>query len=111
MHNNFKHSVYYFQNFWIGLNKLDFPGNWVWEFRGKDPLSFENWLPGQPNNLGVEKCVQMHGYVYAGFWNNVKCSVYKSYICEKEGINRSVQDALWFGFVMLYSSCQILMML
>ena len=39
-------------------------------------------MTGQPNNLGVQLCVEMHSY--AGYWNDAKCSGLKSYICEKE---------------------------
>jgi hypothetical protein len=59
-------------------------GTWVWEFRSNDFSSYNNWQSGEPNGLGVERCVEMYGYGQAGLWNDARCYGYKSYICEKE---------------------------
>uniref|UniRef100_A0A670Z0Z1 C-type lectin domain-containing protein n=1 Tax=Pseudonaja textilis TaxID=8673 RepID=A0A670Z0Z1_PSETE len=43
------------------------------------PLQFFNWAPGEPNNLGYEKCVEMHPN---GQWHNRICDLGWSIICE-----------------------------
>uniref|UniRef100_A0A2D4FVU7 C-type lectin domain-containing protein n=1 Tax=Micrurus corallinus TaxID=54390 RepID=A0A2D4FVU7_MICCO len=43
------------------------------------PLQFFNWAPGEPNNLGYEKCVEMHPN---GQWHNRICELGWSIICE-----------------------------
>ncbi|KAG8135207.1 hypothetical protein E2320_008254 [Naja naja] len=43
------------------------------------PLQFSNWAPGEPNNLGYEKCVEMHPN---GQWHNRICDLGWSIICE-----------------------------
>ena len=32
----------------------------MWEFRSNDPSSYNNWQSGEPNGLGVERCVEMY---------------------------------------------------
>ncbi|XP_034280809.1 pulmonary surfactant-associated protein D-like isoform X2 [Pantherophis guttatus] len=43
------------------------------------PLQFFNWAPGEPNNLGYEKCVEIHPN---GQWHNRICDLGWSIICE-----------------------------
>lgn len=39
--------------FWIGMNDLEAEGTWQWS--SGEPLVFQNWAPGEPNDhLGVE---------------------------------------------------------
>lgn len=42
---------------YIGLNDLDSEGDFVWA--SGDPLIYENWAPGEPNNAGDEDLVEM----------------------------------------------------
>ncbi|XP_070608004.1 pulmonary surfactant-associated protein D-like [Erythrolamprus reginae] len=48
------------------------------DLKGQD-LRFFNWARGEPNNLGVEKCVEMHP---DGKWHNRMCDVGWSITCE-----------------------------
>ena len=66
-------------HYWIGLrmNCAECPFQWS----DHSPFDFENWRPGEPNNMDdKEHCVEMDGYGDMG-WNDNKCSDRLSYIC------------------------------
>ncbi|KAM3834412.1 pulmonary surfactant-associated protein D-like isoform 1-T2 [Vipera latastei] len=54
------------------------PGNKFEDLNGH-PLGYYNWAKGEPNNLGYEKCVEMHP---DGYWHNRICELGWSIICE-----------------------------
>ncbi|XP_048196830.1 low affinity immunoglobulin epsilon Fc receptor isoform X2 [Perognathus longimembris pacificus] len=65
---------------WIGLQDLDVEGDFVWMDRS--PVSYSNWLRGEPNNSGLdEHCVMMRA---SGHWNDVFCrSQLDAWVCEQ----------------------------
>jgi len=52
---------------WIGLNDATSEGNFVWSSGA--PVSYTNWLPGQPNNFGNEDFVKLEAS--GGRWNDL----------------------------------------
>ncbi|MBI5048893.1 MAG: hypothetical protein HZB54_08095, partial [Deltaproteobacteria bacterium] len=55
--------------YWIGLNDIASEGTFVWV--SGEPVTYTNWLPGEPNNrgpYGAENAVEM---VSGGKWNDV----------------------------------------
>ncbi|XP_012889053.1 PREDICTED: low affinity immunoglobulin epsilon Fc receptor [Dipodomys ordii] len=65
---------------WIGLQDLDVEGEFVW--MDGSPVSYSNWLQGEPNNAGSdEDCVMMRG---SGHWNDAFCrSQLDTWVCER----------------------------
>jgi hypothetical protein len=63
---------------WIGLNDLGSAGNFHWT--SDQPVTYLNWSPVEPNNLGAEHYVLMYpngapvdGWKrYPGTWNNLR---------------------------------------
>lgn len=51
--------------FWIGLNDRAVEGSFVWT--DGTPLSYLNWSPGEPNNVGDEDAVELQ---QNGQWND-----------------------------------------
>uniref|UniRef100_H2XKA0 C-type lectin domain-containing protein n=1 Tax=Ciona intestinalis TaxID=7719 RepID=H2XKA0_CIOIN len=65
---------------WIGMVQDGMNGPYVWI--DGTPLTFENWIGGQPNdNNGKELCVLM--YTYAGLWSDDNCGLPNGFICQK----------------------------
>eukprot|EP01084_Bolivina_argentea_P156100 272035_1 len=67
---------------WLGL-KRPFK-TWI----NNEPVSFTNWLPGEPNNWGGnENCVEIYGTdEQEGFqemWNDLKCDMMRGIVCER----------------------------
>jgi|ERR1043166_5446535 hypothetical protein len=56
----------------IGLNDIAQEGTWVWV--SGEPITFLNWGPGEPNNLGDEDWgelfVRDYNALHAGEWND-----------------------------------------
>jgi hypothetical protein len=50
---------------WIGLSDLVEEGRWVWA--NGEPVTYTNWDPGEPNNLGDEDYAQLFR---DGTWND-----------------------------------------
>lgn len=48
--------------YWIGFNDIETEGNWVWS-SGEMP-GYENWCPGEPNDVDGEDAANMEGYPY-----------------------------------------------
>ena len=59
---NFGSDRYY----WIGLTKVE--GRWGWS--SGEPVTYENWAPGQPDNGGRGEYVAVMNYNGAGRWND-----------------------------------------
>lgn len=54
---------------WIGLRDLPQPDTFEWDT--EEPLSYTNWVPGEPNNPGgTEHCAHIWN---TGEWNNSVC--------------------------------------
>ncbi|XP_046861165.1 ZP domain-containing protein-like [Xenia sp. Carnegie-2017] len=48
--------------------------------------TFINWIPGEPNNArGKEDCV--HFYTVPRKWNDISCSIFNDFICQKSEIH------------------------
>lgn len=72
-------------NFWIGINDLSAPGVFQWA-SGQSP-AYTNWSPGEPNNIGFERCGEM--WSPQGTWNNEAPSSAKLGVVElTTGVNR-----------------------
>lgn len=71
--------------FWIGFNDIEIEGNWVWS-SGEMP-GYENWCPGEPNDLNGEDAANMEGYPYDNptqyCWNDNQDFVHRQGIVEK----------------------------
>ena len=67
---------------WIGLSRKidshDDSFHWV---DGSD-LSFTNWASGEPSSIH-ENCTEFVMRT-GGKWNNLRCTVHKSFICGKK---------------------------
>jgi hypothetical protein len=55
--------------YWVGLNDLSTEGSYAWPDGG--PVSFTDWAPGEPNDVGGEDCVQVE---FSRGWNDMPCS-------------------------------------
>ena len=78
--------LYFFQGLWIGLNDKYFENKFLW-VNGVDlsKTNFTNWLKGEPaNSFGNEDCVEVHGKLAPGKWDDNYCSSLRNYICEKK---------------------------
>ncbi|XP_066889016.1 CD209 antigen isoform X1 [Kogia breviceps] len=62
---------------WIGLSDHNNEGSWKWV--DNSPLELSFWKKGEPNNQEDEDCVEL----YNDGWNDGKCSLQNSWICEK----------------------------
>ncbi|OQV11956.1 C-type mannose receptor 2 [Hypsibius exemplaris] len=77
-------------NLWLGLFEAsgNVNGNLTWTWLDGSVANYENWNPGEPNNMQVaglyrEACTEI---LPNGFWNNVPCYGNRGYICEKPKI-------------------------
>ena len=62
---------------WLGYTDVASEGNFVWE--SGEPLDYENWNGGEPNNSGNEDHVVMYG---GGTWNDLKGTNSRRYVVE-----------------------------
>ncbi|XP_045191034.1 perlucin-like protein [Mercenaria mercenaria] len=71
-------------SFWIALSDVEEESTWIW-MNSRQPLrssSFNDWIPGQPDNYGAdENCACI--YSQANYqWNDYPCHENIHYICE-----------------------------
>ncbi|XP_077185447.1 hepatic lectin-like isoform X2 [Paroedura picta] len=67
--------------YWMGLTDRDREGTWRWVDGSDYNTGFMHWKPGEPNNDGHgEDCAHVWGN---GEWNDVYCTYFCYYICEK----------------------------
>ena len=68
---------------WIGINDIKTENTFVFSSNDQ-PLPYEYWIPGEPNNsYGWEDCVHLHHEFADGRWNDIKCDWKKLSICER----------------------------
>eukprot|EP00105_Crassostrea_gigas_P010135 XP_011425311.1 PREDICTED: perlucin [Crassostrea gigas] len=70
------------ENFWIGGTDAMKEGNWVW-MSTQDPLDYNGWNPGEPNNGVGAACMAMANHEHY-HWNDDFCTKSYDFICEKE---------------------------
>jgi lectin-like protein len=80
--NDFVVSVVGPEAVWLGMTDAVTEGTFQW-ITG-EPLTFTNWSPGEPNNLGDEDCGDMHQRFAPGDWNDYGCSLTRYYVIEFE---------------------------
>ena len=60
------------RHYWIGLTDSSVEGHFIWQYSSK-PLSWSNWVSGEPNNLGGdEDCVGL-AFHSNWKWNDFPC--------------------------------------
>jgi hypothetical protein len=68
------------EDFWIGANDKDLEGDWVWE-SDKSKLLFSDWHVDEPSTDG--DCAEIRWDQSLYRWNDIICSDFNLYICEK----------------------------
>nr|XP_019924383.1 C-type mannose receptor 2 [Crassostrea gigas] len=63
---------------WIGLNDQEEEGQFKWE-NSNFPVTFSNWLSGQPDGREHKNCVEM---LQDGKWNDRHCRRNNPFVCE-----------------------------
>lgn len=64
-------------DWWIGLSDFAQEGNYVWV--NNEPLTFNHFNNGEPNNDGNEDCIEFRGNTG---WNDVDCGNGNHFVCE-----------------------------
>ncbi|WP_437734562.1 C-type lectin domain-containing protein [Sorangium sp. So ce1335] len=70
------------QKWWIGLNDRASEGAFTWD--SGDAVSYTNWYPFEPNNVGNEDCAQLNRFYPEPGWNDEPCSLHLRFICESD---------------------------
>ncbi|XP_061164318.1 MAM and LDL-receptor class A domain-containing protein 1-like [Saccostrea echinata] len=70
--------------FYISGNDENSENNFVWTDGGSpSSLTYSNWYPGQPNNVGSNQDCLLMQYPDAGYqWGDVSCTETHPFICE-----------------------------
>ena len=69
-------------HFWIGLKRTPFDYS-VWAWTDGSPMTFSDWIPGQPDDYGAgEGCAEF----YNERWNDLPCRNSLHFICEKSKV-------------------------
>ncbi|XP_015760775.1 PREDICTED: macrophage mannose receptor 1-like [Acropora digitifera] len=65
---------------WLGLNDRNIEAGHTWS--DGSPVTFLNWLPGEPNDLNdINNCAEM--YPADTRWNDAMCIEFNGYICKQ----------------------------
>jgi hypothetical protein len=64
---------------WLGINDFAQEGNWVW--KNGQPVTYVNWAPGEPNNVGDEDAALISGG--SGQWVDLKIFHVDWYVTEE----------------------------
>ncbi len=84
--NNFLHTLQPLRSsadyYWIGLNDIQNENSFQWT--SGYPVSYTNWVPGEPNNAGNEDCIHLYGAnaLNTQQWNDMPCVNEVYFICE-----------------------------
>lgn len=73
------------KRFWTSGNDFASTSDYFWMANGQ-PLTFTSWLPGEPNRIGVERCIEMWNGNIIGNplkWNNSLCDQENYFVCER----------------------------
>lgn len=68
-------------NLWIGLDRLP---NKTWAWTDGNPVTYTNWIIGQPRPKGEECTEILTGTLHPGKWNQVRCNAKRMHVCEKK---------------------------
>ena len=72
------HSLSYVNRGWINFNDQASEGSWVWS--DGSPVTYTNWLSGQPDNSGNEDCGQIHTQANGWKWGDWRCGMGTSHL-------------------------------
>jgi hypothetical protein len=68
------------ETWWIGASDIGNEGTFVWT--DGSPVTYDNWRPGEPNDIGGEDCVEL-STVLEG-WNDARCTNPHPFVCEAD---------------------------
>jgi len=77
---------------WIGRNDIATETFWKWE--NNEPLRYDNWGPGQPDNFNNEDCATIQPGT--GQWNDLSCTASLPFVCELD--NSQPQPGWTFNY-------------
>jgi hypothetical protein len=80
-------------DYWIGLNDRAFEGHWVWS--SGEPVTFTDWLAGEPNDLSGEDAAVVVNKPPIG-WNDLPDDLAKPFVIE---IGPTTLDGLLDGMI------------
>lgn len=67
---------------WVGASDTAAEGQFEWVTG--EPMTFDNWDEGEPNNQGEtgdEDCLEVRA---SGLWNDAECPILQPYVCERD---------------------------
>ncbi|KAL3056912.1 hypothetical protein OYC64_007403 [Pagothenia borchgrevinki] len=65
---------------WVGGSELHTVNVWTWS--DGTPFSYTDWCGGEPNQRGVQRCIQIN-YSAEKCWDNMHCSLKLPSVCVK----------------------------
>ncbi|XP_071150013.1 perlucin-like [Mytilus edulis] len=75
------------RKYWLGLSDLEQEGTFLWTTSQTGITSYNNWIPGDPNNANSgEDCV-LNNWTHKGKWADGDCEWKEYYICQTEDID------------------------
>ncbi|XP_078661534.1 plasminogen-like [Branchiostoma floridae x Branchiostoma belcheri] len=72
------------EDYRVGLHDSTGSGGWKWaDGTSLSSCSYQNWAPGEPNNIGSAQCVQMLASSSPTYsWNTDQCDNSQRFICQ-----------------------------